>query len=116
MVERKSNTVTGIHEPEPIGPRTDWCDPVCRTKWFVDPCTETQDEGIARVISKLPLFELRTVGADLDGLWTAQGVVNMTCSCFLWTILKSLKSLEINSHVKKCSKTDILLNRHFSKY
>ena len=39
--------------------------------------TETQDEGIARVISKLPLFE----PGQQTVLWTVQGVVNMTCSC-----------------------------------
>ena len=68
--------------------------------------TETQDEGIARVISKLPLFEL----GQQTVLLTVQGVVNMTCSC----CVRRLYRLRLTVTSKKCSKTDILLNRHFS--
>lgn len=67
--------------------------------------TETQDEGIARVISKLPLFE----PGQQTVLLTVQGVVNMTCSC----CVRRLYRLRLTVTSKKCSKTDILLNRHF---
>ena len=57
--------------------------------------TETQDEGIARVISKC--CPCLNPDGGPSKTW------NMTCCV----------QGKINSHVKKCSKTDILLNMHF---
>ena len=59
--------------------------------------TETQDEGIARVISK----SCPCLNPDRSMDRPGRGKHDIGLQ------------IKINSHVKKCSKTDILLNMHF---